>query len=137
MRQKRLVWMYARSNDKHPSALFSQMEYLTREANRLGFTIVGASMDMGSGRSLSRMGLQRMLEAVRNSSVNTVLIQGFSRISLDEIITIQVLLYLHDHNAILIPIQNYRQLAPYLQSQIQTVFVDLQKQTNRKPFSSK
>ena len=54
----RPMWLYSRSSDKKISALMQQMQELLEEAQRRSYTVVGTSQDMGTGRSMARMGLQ-------------------------------------------------------------------------------
>lgn len=55
----RPMWLYSRSSDKHLKVLFRQMQNLLDEANRREYTVAGTSQDMGSGKSMARMGLSR------------------------------------------------------------------------------
>lgn len=55
----RPMWLYSRSSDKKISALMQQMHELSEEAQRRSYTVVGTSQDMGTGRSMARMGLQQ------------------------------------------------------------------------------
>ena len=60
----RPMWLYSRSSDKRMFVLIQQMRNLLEEANHRGYTVVGTSQDMGSGRSTARMGLKQMMQAV-------------------------------------------------------------------------
>lgn len=55
----RPMWLYSRSSDKKILALMQQMHELLEEAQRRSYTVVGTSQDMGTGRSMARMGLQQ------------------------------------------------------------------------------
>ena len=54
----RPMWLYSRSSDKRMFVLIQQMRNLLEEANHRGYTVVGTSQDMGTGRSTARMGLK-------------------------------------------------------------------------------
>ena len=53
----RPMWLYSRSSDKRMFVLIQQMRNLLEEANHREYTVVGTSQDMGTGRSMARMGL--------------------------------------------------------------------------------
>ena len=61
----RPMWLYSRSSDKHLKVLFQQMQNLLDEAERRAYTVAGTSQDMGSGKSMARMGLKQMMRAVK------------------------------------------------------------------------
>ena len=63
----RPMWLYSRSSDKKILALMQQMHELLEEAQRRSYTVVGTSQDMGTGRSMARMGLQQMMRCERRS----------------------------------------------------------------------
>ena len=65
----RPMWLYSRSSDKKISALMQQMHELSEEAQRRSYTVVGTSQDMGTGRSMARMGLQQMMRSVKDGHV--------------------------------------------------------------------
>ena len=98
----RPMWLYSRSRDKHPAVLFGQMQELLEEAKRRGYTVAGTSQDMGTGRSLARMGLKQMLLAVKQGRARAVLVRDVSRLSHDPAVLMKILEYLQDHNAVLI-----------------------------------
>ena len=98
----RPVWLYSRSSDKHPSVLFQQMRNLLDVANRQKYTVEGTSQDMGTGRSMARMGLKQMMRSVQGGFVRAVLVRDLSRLSHDPAILIQILEFLQDHDAVLI-----------------------------------
>ena len=75
------MWLYSRSSDKHLKVLFRQMQNLLDEAERRAYTVAGTSQDMGSGKSMARMG---------------------TRLSHDPAILMKILEFLQDHNAVLI-----------------------------------
>ena len=98
----RPVWVYSRSSDKHPAVLFQQMKDLLEQAEQQKYMVVGTSQDMGTGRSMTRMGLKQMLQAVKNGSARAVLVRDLTRLSHDSAVLIRVLELLQDHDAVLI-----------------------------------
>ncbi|MFR1479512.1 MAG: recombinase family protein [Hydrogeniiclostridium mannosilyticum] len=98
----RPMWLYSRSSDKRMAVLIQQMRNLLEEAKRQEYTVVGASQDMGTGRSLARMGLQQMIRAVKDGSVRAVLVQDLTRLSHNPAILIKILEFLQDYNTVLI-----------------------------------
>lgn len=98
----RPMWLYSRSSDKRIFVLIQQMRNLLEEANHREYTVVGTSQDMGTGRSMARMGLKRMLLAVKQGRARAVLVRDLSRLSHDPAILIQILDFLQDHDAVLI-----------------------------------
>ena len=98
----RPMWLYSRSSDKRMFVLIQQMRNLLEEANHRGYTVVGTSQDMGTGRSTARMGLKQMMQAVQGGFVRAVLVRDLTRLSHDPAILIQILEFLQDHNAVLI-----------------------------------
>ena len=71
----RPMWLYSRSSDKKILALMQQMHELLEEAQRRSYTVVGTSQDMGTGRSMARMGLQQMMRSVKEGHVRAVLVR--------------------------------------------------------------
>ena len=98
----RPMWLYSRSSDKRMFVLIQQMRNLLEEANHREYTVVGTSQDMGTGRSMARMGLKQMLRSVQGGFVRAVLVRDLSRLSHDPAILIQILEFLQDHDAVLI-----------------------------------
>lgn len=98
----RPMWLYSRSSDKHPAVLFGQMKDLLEQAEQQKYTVVGTSQDMSTGRSMARMGLKQMMQAVKSGRARAVLVQNLSRLSHDPAILIQILECLQDHDAVLI-----------------------------------
>ena len=96
------AWLYCRSSSGHPTILFSQMRTLLEEAERRKYIVVGTSQDMGTGRSMARMGLKQMMQAVKDGFVCAVLVRDLNRLSHDPAILIQILEFLQDHNMVLI-----------------------------------
>lgn len=99
---ERPMWLYSRSSDKHPAVLFRQMKDLLEEAERLEYTVVGTSQDMGTGRSIARLGLKQMMQAVRKGTARAVLVRDLSRLSHGSALLIQILEFLQDHDTVLI-----------------------------------
>lgn len=85
MSQPTNVWGYSRSSDRHPHILFQQTEKLLHEAERRGYTVAGASQDMGTGRSMVRQGLRTAMRAVRSGSAHAILVRDLSRLSHERI----------------------------------------------------
>lgn len=98
----RPMWLYSRSSDKKILALMQQMHELLEEAQRRSYTVVGTSQDMGTGRSMARMGLQQMMRSVKEGHVRAVLVRDLTRLSHDPAVLIQILEFLQDHDTVLI-----------------------------------
>lgn len=98
----RPMWLYSRSSDNRLFVLIQQMRNLLEEANHREYTVVGTSQDMGTGRSMARMGLKQMMRAVQGGFVRAVLVRDLTRLSHDPAILIQILEFLQDHGAVLI-----------------------------------
>lgn len=98
----RPMWLYSRSSDKRMFLLIQQMHNLLEEAEHREYTVVGTSQDMGTGRSMARMGLKQMMRAVQGGFVRAVLVRDLTRLSHDPAILIQILEFLQDHDAVLI-----------------------------------
>lgn len=84
MEQKN-AWIYCRIDapeDTH-GALKGQYEQLERYAEQMGFTVVGSSQDMGSGRSMNRPGLLAVREAAKAKTAEVLLVTSVSRIGRD------------------------------------------------------
>ena len=96
------IWLYSRSSDRNPAALFRQMESLREEAERQGYYVAGNSQDMSTGRNIRRMGLQQMLKAVKSGSVRAVMLQDLFRLSRDTAVLVQILEFFQSHNIMLI-----------------------------------
>jgi len=82
--QKNRAWIYGSAgtieqNGRRPPA---QLEKLTAEAKRRGYTIVGTSYDAGvKGDPIHRPGIQLMLEAVQRGEVDIVILASGSQIN--------------------------------------------------------
>ena len=92
----RPMWLYSRSSDKRMFVLIQQMRNLLSEAKHREYTVVGTSQDMGTGRSMARMGLKQMMQAVQGGFVRAVLVRDLTRLSHDPAILIQILEFLQD-----------------------------------------
>jgi DNA invertase Pin-like site-specific DNA recombinase len=110
----RPVWLYSRSSDKKISVLMQQMHELLEEAQRRSYTVVGTSQDMGTGRSMARMGLQQMMRSVKDGHVRAVLVRDLTRLSHDPAILIQILEFLQDHDTVLITTESDLRYELYL-----------------------
>ena len=110
----RPMWLYSRSSDKHLKVLFRQMQNLLDEANRREYTVAGTSQDMGSGKSMARMGLKQMMRAVKGGLAQAVLVQDLTRLSHDPAILMKILEFLQDHNAVLITTESDLQYELYI-----------------------
>lgn len=102
------VWVYSRSSEPHPRVLFEQTKELLWEAQNRGYSVAGVSQDMGSGRSMARMGLMQMMQAVRGGFVRTVLVRDVTCLSCDPAILLKLLEFLRDCDAGLITIRSGR-----------------------------
>lgn len=79
------AWIYCRIDapeDTH-GALKGQYEQLERYAAQMGFTVVGSSQDLGSGRSFDRPGLLAVLDAAKAGDCEVLLVASVSRIGRD------------------------------------------------------
>ena len=110
----RAMWLYSRSSDKRVSVLIQQMRNLLEEANHREYTVVGTSQDMGTGRSMARMGLKQMMRAVKGGLAQAVLVQNLTRLSHDPAILMKILEFLQDHNAVLITTESDLQYELYI-----------------------
>ena len=75
----RPMWLYSRSSDKRMFVLIQQMRNLLSEAKRREYTVVGTSQDMGTGRSMARMGLkQKQIDKLQQemSALVKIIAQG-------------------------------------------------------------
>ena len=108
------VWLYSRSSEPHPRVLFKQTKKLLREAQDRQYLVVGITQDMGSGRSLGRIGLQKALQSVCDGSVQAIVTQDLDRLSLRVPVLEKVLECLQDHNAVLITTESDLRYELYL-----------------------
>ena len=70
--------------------------------------------DMGTGRSMARMGLKQMMQAVQGGFVRAVLVRDLTRLSHDPAILIQILEFLQDHHTVLITTESDLRYELYL-----------------------
>ena len=110
----RPMWLYSRSSSQRPAVLFGQMQDLLDGAERLNCIVVGTSQDMGTGRSMARMGLKQMMQAVQGGFVRAVLVRDLTRLSHDPAILIQILEFLQDHDTVLITTESDLRYELYL-----------------------
>lgn len=110
----RAMWLYSRSSDKRVSVLIQQMRNLLEEANHREYKVVGTSQDMGTGRSMARMGLKQMMRSVQGGFVRAVLVRDLTRLSHDPAILIPILEFLQDHDAVLITTESDLRYELYL-----------------------
>ena len=110
----RPMWLYSRSSDKRMFVLIQQMRNLLSEAKHREYTIVGTSQDMGTGRSMARMGLKQMMQAVQGGFVRAVLVRDRTRLSHNPAILIQILEFLQDHHTVLITTESDLRYELYL-----------------------
>jgi hypothetical protein len=110
----RPMWLYSRSSDKRMFVLIQQMRNLLSEAKHREYTVVGTSQDMGTGRSMARMGLKQMMQAVQGGFVRAVLVRDLTRLSHDPAILIQILEFLQDHDTVLITTESDLRYELYL-----------------------
>ena len=87
---------------------------LLDEAERRAYTVAGTSQDMGSGKSMARMGLKQMMRAVKDGLAQAVLVQNLTRLSHDPAILMKILEFLQDHNAVLITTESDLQYELYI-----------------------
>ena len=95
-------WVYVRGYGIGLSALIRQTSTLLDTAERRGFTVVGQSQEISSGRTLRRMGLQEALRAVRLGYANAILTHSVFHLSVDRTVLLRVLEIMQDHHAVLI-----------------------------------
>ena len=119
---ERPMWLYSRSSDKRMFVLIQQMRNLLSEANHRGYTVVGTSQDMGTGRSMARMGLKQMMQAVQGGFVRAVLVRDLTRLSHDPAILIQILEFLQDHHTVLITTESDLRYELYLKGLGKSLF---------------
>ena len=85
------VWAYARSAVPNLTALENQLEEVMREADKRGYILVNASMELKRGTEFWRPALFAMLKAVRQA-----------RLSHDTATLYRILRFLQNHGAVLI-----------------------------------
>jgi DNA invertase Pin-like site-specific DNA recombinase len=85
MDTKQKAWLYCRIDapeDIH-GALKDQKEKLDGYARQMGFEVVGASEDLGSGLDFNRSSLKKVLTAARAGTLDALIVHSVSRIGRD------------------------------------------------------
>ena len=85
MSAKPKAWLYCRIDapeDIH-GALKDQKEKLDGYARQMGFEVVGASEDLGSGLDFNCSGLKEALTAARAGTLDALIVHSVSRIGRD------------------------------------------------------
>lgn len=93
MEQKTRAWIYCRIDapeDSH-GALKGQKKELTDYAEQMGFTVVGASEDIGSGLNFDRSGLSEVMKAADGSEMDVLLVVRVDRFGRDAAKVIELL----------------------------------------------
>ena len=96
------VWAFARSAVPNLTALENQLEEVMREADKRGYILVNASMELKRGTELWRPALFSILKAVRQGRVNAVMVQSLDRLSHDTATLYRILRFLQNHGAVII-----------------------------------
>lgn len=98
MDTKQKAWLYCRIDapeDTH-GALKDQKEKLDGYARQMGFEVVGASEDFGSGLDFNRAGLKEAMAAAQTGELNALIVHSVSRIGRDTAKTIDFIRQLND-----------------------------------------
>lgn len=85
MNQSKRAWLYCRIDapeDEH-GRLKGQKKELADYAEQLGFEVVGASQDAGSGLRFDRSGLAEVSEAAETGKMDVLLVVNISRLGRD------------------------------------------------------
>lgn len=93
MDTKQKAWLYCRIDapeDIH-GALKEQKEKLDGYARQMGFEVVGASEDLGSGLDFNRSGLKKVLAAARAGTLDALIVHSVSRIGRDMTKTVDLI----------------------------------------------
>lgn len=93
MDTKQKAWLYCRIDapeDIH-GALKEQKEKLDGYARQMGFEVVGASEDLGSGLDFNRSGLKKVLTAARAGTLDALIVHSVSRIGRDMTKTVDLI----------------------------------------------
>ena len=85
MDTKRKAWLYCRIDAPEDmyGALKNQKEKLDGYARQMGFEVVGASEDLGSGLDFNRSSLKEVLTAARAGRLDALIVHSVSRIGCD------------------------------------------------------
>lgn len=95
--QKKRAWLYCRIDapeDAH-GILKTQKKELLDYAEQMGFEVVGASEDLGSGLIYERPGLAECMKAAGERKTDVLIVKSFSRTGYD---TEETLEFLHRLN---------------------------------------
>lgn len=85
------VWIYCRVDSDAQIVVNEQKENLIAFAEQKGFVIIGNSEDIGSGLNYDRTGLNEMIKAADDHSIDAVLVKSLCRIGRDMLKTYEVL----------------------------------------------
>ena len=96
------IWAFARSAAPNLPALEEQLAEVMREADKRGYILVNASMELKRGTELWRPALFSILKAVRQGRVNAVMVQSLDRLSHDTATLYRILRFLQNHGAVII-----------------------------------
>lgn len=98
MDTKQKAWLYCRIDapeDTH-GALKDQKEKLDGYARQMGFEVIGASEDCGSGLDFNRAGLKEAMAAAQAGELDALIVHSVSRIDRDTAKTIDFIRQLND-----------------------------------------
>lgn len=98
MHTKQKAWLYCRIDapeDTH-GALKNQKEKLDGYARQMGFEVIGASEDCGSGLDFNRVGLKEAMAAAKTGELDALIVNSVSRIGRDTAKTIDFIRQLND-----------------------------------------
>ena len=123
------IWAFARSAVPNLTALENQLEEVMREADKRGYILVNASMELKRGTEFWRPALFAMLTAVQQGRVNAVMVQSLDRLSHDITTLYRILRFLQNYGAILITTETNLQYELYLTG----LDARLLRRHNRKP----
>lgn len=91
--QKKRAWLYCRIDapeDAH-GILKTQKKELLDYAEQMGFEVVGASEDLGSGLIYDRPGLAECIKAAGDGKADVLIVKDLSRIGRDTAQTLEFL----------------------------------------------
>lgn len=112
------IWIYNRvANNQSKRELEKQKDELIAFSTERGYTIIGVSGDIGSGKDYEREGLKEMIEASDSRKFDIILVRSLSSIGRDLFNTYKVLELLKSKiSAIISPIEGVMQISTILQS---------------------
>ena len=98
MDTKQKAWLYCRIDapEDMQGALKDQKEKLDGYARQMGFEVVGASEDLGSGLDFNRAGLKEAMATAQAGELNALIVHSASRIGRDTAKTIDFIRQLND-----------------------------------------